>query len=297
MIKIAEGSYKLANQKGLLTPYLIWCTLKSYNPQGTIKRDKEGFAQAAKYVGISTSSLSKHIKKLVELDVVKRNKYSYSLSSYDKIWAELGLDITENKARNRKGTFCIFKFDSKESLREQVEIAEIQIHVKRQAYKAKESILKDKTHFSDEERNALKGCSFQELPCFLDKLYVKKHSVLNTVDGFLDKSYAVEFDEAQGKKGKTKYVKITPYLTCKRTSIILGYKDNCRTGHNVRGRIEKAGLASFKTREVAFQETKSWEGAVKGNQALEKAPSRIREENQEVKLMLISEMIVHELPS
>jgi hypothetical protein len=137
MIKIAQRTYRLANTKGLLTEYLVWCMLKSYNSQGTIKKSPDEIAKAAIFIGKSVPTLRRYLTVLVKSGLVRREKYSYSLVSYDKCWKILGLKKSKK--------FFIFKFENKLDLKAKIEYAEVITNVKLQALKARKAIMKDKT--------------------------------------------------------------------------------------------------------------------------------------------------------
>ena len=292
MIKIAEQTYKLANRKGVLNVYLTWCKLKSYNSQGTIKRESTEIEKVASFISISTPTLRTHLTKLVKLGLVKRNKYSYSLVSYDRCWEILGLDLSpsKSKTKTRKGSFIIFKIEDRENLKEKIELSEIVISTQRQAFQARKSILKQSKYFTDTEKNALRKCRFIDLPQHLDDLYVSRLSVLTNVERFLDDIDLAKFQELQGRDHY--FTKITPYLTCERTSIVLGYEPNPRTGQLVRKRIEQARLARFETRDVQFLDTRSWSNSVKGFELIQRSPNRVKETGTKLTHRLISRMII-----
>lgn len=290
MIKIAQETYKLANEMGHLNIYLTWCMLKSYNVQGTIKRDRASICKVAIYLNKSESSLRLHLTKLVGIGLIKRSKYSYSLVSYDRCWEFLGLDLTKHSEKDRKGSFLIFKYNGVTDLKENIELSEIQIHTKRQAYQARKSILKDSDQFTDTEKKAVKDCRFTNLPILLDNLYIKKLSVLRNVERSLESTDMLKYCEAKGRRYS--YTKITPYLTCERTSIILGYEPNPRMGLLIRKRVERAGLASWETRNVEVLDTINWKNAVIGHKACKKYPDRLRDNGLAIEHRLISKFVI-----
>lgn len=289
-MKIAEGSYKLANRRGILKYFLTWSILKDYNSQGTIKRNEAGIKDAAEFLGISISTLRSQLTKLVKLRYIKRNKYSYSLESYDTVWGLLGLDLTPHSKKDRRGSFKIWKLD-KENLKEHIELQEIILSVNRQAYKAKQSILKNKSKFPDTEIESLKKCRFMDLPELLDSMYEKRLTVLEKVEEYLDEIGAIKYCEM--KMRDYSFIKITPYLTCKNTAEVLGYEPNCRTGQLIRERIQKVGLAKFIRREVVFTETRhSWSNAVKAHKLQTRYPGRVKEDGLVGSHRIISKMVV-----
>jgi len=286
MIKVAEQTYKLANEKGLLTSYLIWCELKTLNTQGTIRRDSYSMDKAAEFINKSTSTLRRHLTKLIKHGLVRRHKYSYSLVSYDKCWELLGCNLTPNPKKDRKGNFAIFKINSIEKLKEEIEFCEIKIHQQRQAFSAREAILKS-SEFSDTEKKDIRDCRPIDLPELLDSMYESRFTILKTVEDFFGNLSAEKYSELKGRRFK--YIKITPYLTCYRTSIILGYEPNSRTGLLIRKRIERAGFAVWKRRVTEFLNTLSWGGAVVGEK-VRRLSDRILDTGEGLSTNLISRM-------
>jgi DNA-binding Lrp family transcriptional regulator len=288
-MKIAEGTYKSANMKGVLTPYLVWCKLKDYNNQGTVGRDKESITQAANYLKISVPTLRSCLAKLRDLGIVRRHRYSYSLVSYDKCWEILGLDMSCYPNKNRKGKFKIWQL-SIEDLKAKIELEEIAISVSRQAYKSRKSILSSPSKFSDTEINSLKECRFIDLPQLLDSLYIKNLTVLKGVEEYFGEISLIKFCEMTDRS--CKFNKITPFLTCKNTAKILGYQPSPRTGQNIRARIQKAGLARFETRSANFLETKNWSDAVAVHKLEKSSYGRVKEKNGKATHRLISKMVL-----
>ena len=105
----------------------------------------------------------------------------------------------------------------------------------------------------------------------------------------LENAESLKYCEAKGRKYS--YVKITPFLTCMRTSIILGYEANSRMGLLIRKRIDKAGLARWETRSVELLDTINWKSAVKGYEICKKHP-RIKDNGMALEHRLISKFIV-----
>lgn len=264
--------------------------LKGFNSHGTIGRKEESIKAASIYLGISPTSLRNHLSKLVKVGLVIKHKYSYSLISYDKAWELLGVDVSPNPKKDRLGDFKIFKIKSTENFKESVEFSEIVTQVSRQAFQSRKSILKNPKNFSDTEIKALQECKLVDLPELLDSLYVEKLSVLKSVEDYLVDIDKIEFCQKQGKSFS--FNKITPYLTCERTSIVLGYQSNSRTGQNIRKRIQSAGLARFELREAYFLDTREWSNAVVASKMVEKYPSRIFDNGMKVSHRLISKMVV-----
>lgn len=287
MVKVAENTYRLANERGALKIYLTWCMLKEYNSHGCIKRDKVSVSKAAKFLSKSTSTLRLHLNKLVKLGLVRRHKYSYSLVSYDKGWELLGLDTSQNPKKDRLGNFIIFKHNIID-LKEKVELDEIVVKQQRQAFQARKSILRNDT-FTDAEKNALKAVRFMDLPGYLDDIYLKRSHVLKEVEGLIDNTNMVRFCEMTGRKFK--YLKITPYLTCENTSVILGYEKNPAMGQNIRKGIQKKGLAVWGTRSAEFLNIIPWDNAVIGERLCRKS-ERVKDNGLALSHRLISSFTV-----
>ena len=175
-------------------------------------------------------------------------------------------------------------------LKARIELAEITLKVNRQAYQSRKSILKDSTRFSDTEINSLKECRFIDLPDFLDSLYEKNLSVLKGVEEYYGDISLIKFCEATDRQ--CKFNKITPFLTCKNTAEILGYQPSPRTGQNIRTRIEKAGLAEFRRREVNFLDTTSWSNSVKAYKLSNGSYGRVKDSENKAQHTLISKMVI-----
>lgn len=287
MIKIAQRTYRLANTKGLLTEYLVWCMLKSYNSQGTIKKSPNEIAKAAEFIGKSVPTLRRYLTVLVKSGLVRREKFSYSLVSYDKCWKILGL--------KKSVKFFIFKFENKFDLKAKIEYAEVITNVKLQAWKAKKAIMRDKsTLFTDTEKKALATVQFIDLPQHLDKLYEQKLSVTKNVEAYLDDIYSIEFNRIRGREDRDSYIKITPYLTCYGTAKLLGYVE-ANSGIAVRERLENVGLANFRKREVSFLKLYDWENAVSARKMRNRGFGRIQEKGNMVTNNLISSMTHYDL--
>lgn len=255
MIKIAEGTYSLANESGILKEYLTYCQLKSYRNDGCI--NKRDISTAAKFINKGDSTLRDHLTVLVQFGLVKRECHHYRLVSYDTAWEILGQDLSPNERKKRNGNFAIYKLP-KEKLKEHIEFKEIELEVKRSALKAKKFILNNSESYSDTEIKRIKSCSLSDLHSVLDDLYVEQMSVEKGVKNCIENKLKANYCRAKGKDFN--YTKITPYPTCRRIASILGYCDSIRTGRLVRERIEKAGLAKWESRRVNFCKTISFEG-------------------------------------
>lgn len=255
MIKIAENTYRLANESGILKEYLTYCKLKAYRNDGCI--NKRDVSIAAKFIGKGKSTLRDHLTVLVKLGLVKREKYHYRLVSYDVAWDILGQDLSPNENKKRNGNFAIFRLPM-ERLKEHIEFKEIELEVRRSAVKAKKFILGNSKSFSDIEIKRIKSCSLTDLQSNLDDLYVERMSVEKGVKSCIENKLKAKYSRAKDKDFS--YTKITPYPTCRRISLILGYCDSVRTGRLVRQRISKAGLAQWKARTANFCKTISFEG-------------------------------------
>lgn len=255
MIKVAENTYKLANSNGILKEYLTYCQLKSYSNSGCI--NKRDVSSAAKFIKKGVSTLRDHLTVLVNQGLVRRGKHHYSLVSYDTAWSMLGQDLSPNKNGKRNGNFAIFKLPLK-YLKENIEFNEIELEVKRSAVKAKSFILCNYKSLSDIEIKRIKSCSLTDLRSILDDLYVEQMSVEKGVKNCIDNKIKARYSRAKDKEFK--YTKITPFPTCRRIALILGYSNSVRTGSLIRERIQKAGFAKWISRRVNFCKTVSFEG-------------------------------------
>ena len=289
MIKIAQGTYRMANKEGILPYYLSWCKMKGFNAQGRISRSEEGVADLGSFLGISSSTARKHLCKLTKFGFITRAKDAYYLGSYDTVWASLGLDLTKNKHKNRKGDFAIFKLQSVENLQASIEFCEIKHQINREAFKTKASILKDKCQFTDTELNGLKDCDMENLVEYLDNLYISRLSICDNMDTHLDDIYGNAYRRASGGNTQS-FIKLTPYVSCYRTAAILGYTRSSKQGVLIRRRIEKAGLAKFEKRELGILNTKAWKDAIRAQRLMNKS-TRFKEESGELSHIIISKMI------
>ena len=290
MIKIAQGTYRMANEQGILPYYLSWCKMKGFNAQGRISRHEDSVTQLGSFLGVSASTARKHLCKLTKLGFITRDKSAYCLKSYDTVWSSLGLDLTRNRTKNRKGSFAIFIITSMESLKETVEFREIKHQINREALRTRASILKSKGQFTDAEMTGLKHCDKDYLVEYLDDLYISKLSICDNVELYLEEIYGNVYRRASG--GETvKFTKLTPYLTCYRTALILGYSSGSGQGAFVRKKIESAGLAKFEKRELSILKTKAWKDAIRAQRLLDSNPSRFKEEAGELSHTVVSKMI------
>lgn len=255
MIKVAENTYRLANESGILKEYLTYCQLKSYRNDGCInKRDVQ---KAAKFIKKGNSTLRDHLTVLVQIGLVRREKYHYRLVSYDTAWEILGQDLSPNENKERNGNFAIFRLPV-EGLKEHIEFKEIELEVRRSAVKAKKFILSNSELFSNTEIKRIKSCSLTDLQSILDDLYVERMSVEKGVKDCIENKYKARYSKSTDRDFN--YTKITPYPTCRRIALLLGYCNSVRTGRLIRERISKVGLAQWKARTAKFCKTISFEG-------------------------------------
>lgn len=291
VIKIAQGTYCLANRAGVLSVYLTYCKCKAYNSQGRFSRSAESVKALASFLQTSESTTRKHLARLVKLGFIQKDKKGYKLESYDSVWGKLGLNLRVNECRKgRLGSFAIFKVENLSNFKEQIQLLELQHHINKEASSAKKSILNDNL-FTDSEKNRVRNLTGLELIQTLDEIYLDRFSVLKCVENNLEEIESNIYRVLKGTK-TVKFAKITPHLTCARTAFVLGYSGGSASGQMVREGLESANLAKFEARSVSILNTKGWDDAVKAEKMLSKYSSRLKEDGFNLKYTLVSKMEV-----
>ena len=135
-VKIPEGSFKLANNKGLKNDFRFYYILKSLNNHS--KFYKKGlYKYISQQTGFSISQLYVKINNLVKLGWLIEKPDSYFLISYNKFWQSLGIDQSKHFKKNRLGNFKIFYISIHKLYKLETYIAadEINLNFSRQQYK------------------------------------------------------------------------------------------------------------------------------------------------------------------
>jgi hypothetical protein len=127
LLKVPEGAYRMANQKGVLHEFLFYNQIKSLNPQGYFSRGS-GIKFIKDSLKISDSTLYRNLKKLEKLTWVKRVNGNAIVTNYDHIWITLGLDPHKEKIK-------IHKVLPGDRFIETLLLEEIKLNLKRQKQK------------------------------------------------------------------------------------------------------------------------------------------------------------------
>jgi DNA-binding Lrp family transcriptional regulator len=135
LLKIPEGAYKSANEKGILDELLFYYDLKSLNPHGFFSRGSGSILIKDK-LNISESTLRRNLKKLEKLTWIKRINANILLTNYDHLWITLGLDPHKEKIK-------IHKLAPDGNLIKNLFFEEIKLNLKRQKHKLFENYVKN----------------------------------------------------------------------------------------------------------------------------------------------------------
>lgn len=117
-IKILKGSYKVANENGILDEFLFYYELKGLRIDGFFKRGT--IQNYSEQLGRSKGNIYSKLTKLVNAGFIRKGRKGHQLISYDDFWKKLGFDLSERinfkviKIRTVKGTEFKYELFSNE---------------------------------------------------------------------------------------------------------------------------------------------------------------------------------------
>ncbi len=241
VIKVPRQSYKAANERGILREFLFYCTLKTINIEGVLRRGTI-IPFCKEKTGLSESSIRAKLKQLSDLQWIKRDcKGNVSVCKYDVVWNTLGIDKQDKDGKK------IFRIDSGnyQELKSKIEVNEIKDCLLQQSFRVRSSFLKELGN----EDTARK-------PSVLSKI---RKRILNTIDFsklFLYRSKKI-------LKGSQYSYNCDVSLSCLGVARLLGYT-SAMQGCLIEKELMKAELLQVERRILYVGEGYYTEGLPKG---------------------------------
>ncbi len=92
-LKILQGSYRIANENGILTEFIFYHQLKRLRIDGFFARGTiKNYFDALPYKEVTIRS---KITRMIELGFIRKENGGYQLISYDDLWKLLGYDLRD----------------------------------------------------------------------------------------------------------------------------------------------------------------------------------------------------------
>lgn len=219
-VKVPEGSFRLANDKGIKNDFKFYYILKSLNDHGKFYK-KGMYRYISQQTGFSISQLYIKVDKLIKLGWLIEKPDAYFLISYNKFWQSLGIDQKEHTRKNRLGNFKIFYIPSCKLHKLETYIAadEIKLNFSRQEYKIYKKKQDNSIYKFDSAKN-------DGVPSYRTKEFIDYEQTC--------KNYS-EICEVMGKGD---YDSLNPYvqISTKGVANLLGYTSKSK-GHKIEAEL------------------------------------------------------------
>lgn len=243
-IKVAEGSFKLANSFNQLHHLLFYYQLKVLRVDGSFSK-KLLYTQLQRKTGYSISHIYKYVRELAELGWIERTSSRIEVKSYDHVWESLGINLDYNSKKKRKGTFKIFYINSSviNKLVEYVAYFELKLNRARQVQSIFSNIWKDsffKPWVRDTEKNMVKDKEqfIDELSSLFSISYLLKKQRTDSIKKELSECY-----------GRDEYYSsnLDYNLSTLSFAKLLGFK-SCSQGYKLQQSLQSLSLIQIEAR-------------------------------------------------
>jgi len=255
-IKVPEGAIRLANELGILVDLKFYYQLKVINEEGCFKKGSV-VPLIQKNYNFSQSSIWRKIKRLSKLGLINKDKNSYHLVRYDKLFEILGYDLTQNNKTKRIGNFKIFKLSLKkiDNLIAYVAKEEIDLNLDRQAYQVWQKIRSNSEFKKLLRKERTQPRSLKDIRGFIDKLYNnsnKVESIENTKQSKIATRYIEESKKHSLKNNS--YCNLDITLSNRGIAKLLGFRTTLK-GFQLQTLLNKLNLIKSNKRDIFIKTT------------------------------------------
>lgn len=229
VIKVPSNSFRIANENCELKNYVFWLKLKSLNVEGVIVRGT--IAQTAKYFGLGISMFRNYLKRLLDLGWLVKDKLTYQIISYNKLWHKFGFEFKKNGKGLVKET--IFKIDVNQldQLENQIIVHEIKKNFKQQEKQIEKKYaaqyISSDTGSTKIKKQLISKINYKRCN-FYQFINVRKNFMLSK------SVLKINFDIS---------------ISCLKLAQLLGYQ-TAMSGHLIEQRLQKYGYIEVKNRKL-----------------------------------------------
>lgn len=230
-LKFLSGSYKRANEMGMLNEFLAYYKLKQINKEGYISLKRGYITKISYLLNCSRGHSYVIIEKLIRRKILKRrydnnsNLLGYELISYNKLWEFLGFNT-----QKRTGDMKIITVSSMTGkIIEEYQAREISYDLKKQC----NAVFRKNTHVFYQANK--KNSDTDNIPYSFKKKKSRKFSHLTYIKKN-EKSIRIMTNYPDNN------FEIT--LSCKGTAELFGYSSSMQ-GHKLLKKLEKINFISI----------------------------------------------------
>ncbi len=225
--------------------------LKVINEEGFFPFGKVASIIQKKY-SIAQSSVWRKIKRLSNLELIRKEEDGYRLVKYDTLFSILGYDLTYQKTKNRTGKFKIFKLSLNkiDNLISHTATAEIDLNLKRQQFKVYKKVMEQSRFKKLLRKECTQPVSLTGAKGLIERLYKLTDKVAHLKE--TKESIKVkEYMEACGKMSadETEHCNLDITISNRGITKLLGFKTSLK-GFQLQKSLVKLNLISSSKRRM-----------------------------------------------
>lgn len=246
-LKVPEGLFAKANRMGILKDIEFYYQLKTINEQGFLKKsDLVGHIQ--QHFSLSTSSIWRKIKRLLNLKFLRAETNGYSLVKYDVFYSLLGYQIKPRALHLKYNVneFKLFKLSLSciSDIIAHIALEEFKLKRKRMLFAASVRYSQDSSYKNDTADSYWNREEF-----FVEKF--KRTHVVSYIDKIIHDKYLHDFQVQSTGYSESSSCNIDLNITCQSFAELLGYKSS-RQGHILQQRLVQMGYIEVVNRQFIY---------------------------------------------